>query len=42
MARLENASLDEIFSTGLHEFITAFVDDNNRLGATIAEQYLIS
>ncbi|HWG03692.1 MAG TPA: alpha-E domain-containing protein, partial [Beijerinckiaceae bacterium] len=41
MARLENASLDEVFSTGLHEFITAFVDDNNRLGATIAEQYLL-
>jgi uncharacterized alpha-E superfamily protein len=33
--------LDEIFTTGLHEFITAFLDDNNRLGATVAEQYLL-
>ena len=41
MARLENTSLDEVFTAGLHEFITAFVDDNNRLGATIAEQYLL-
>lgn len=41
MTRLENASLDEVFSTGLHEFITAFLDDNNRLGATVAEQYLL-
>jgi uncharacterized alpha-E superfamily protein len=40
-ARLENSRMDEIFQSGLHEFIDAFVADNNRLGATIAQQYLM-
>src|SRR5215208_881010 len=38
--RLENSRMEEIFKTGLHEFIGAFVTDNNRLGALITEQYL--
>ncbi len=33
--------MDEIFQRGLHEFITEFIADNNRLGAAITEQYLI-
>ena len=41
MARLENATTKEIFKTGLHEFITAFVEDNDRLGQTINGQYLL-
>jgi len=40
-ARLENSRMDEIFQGGLHEFINGFVADNNRLGATIARQYLM-
>ncbi len=40
MQRLENATTAEIFKIGLHEFITAFVQDNDRLGNTITEQYL--
>jgi uncharacterized alpha-E superfamily protein len=40
-ARIENSRMDEIFHTGLHEFITEFVTDNNRLGVAISEQYLI-
>jgi uncharacterized alpha-E superfamily protein len=40
-ARLEHARIDEIFQTGLHEFITTFIDDNNRIGGRIAEQYLV-
>jgi len=40
-ARLENSRMDEIFQGGLHEFINGFVADNNRLGATIAQQYLM-
>ena len=40
-ARLENSRMDEIFQSGLHEFISGFVADNNRLGATIAQQYLM-
>jgi uncharacterized alpha-E superfamily protein len=39
-ARLENASIDDIFGQGLHEFITGFVEDNSRLGVLIAEQFL--
>ncbi|VTZ48238.1 conserved hypothetical protein [Methylocella tundrae] len=40
MQRLENATTSEIFKIGLHEFITGFVQDNDRLGNTISEQYL--
>ena len=39
--KLENASIKDIFQNGLHEFVDSFVTDNNRLGAEIAEQYLI-
>ncbi|MBX9739684.1 MAG: alpha-E domain-containing protein [Beijerinckiaceae bacterium] len=41
LSRLENASIKEIFETGLHEFLTGFIEDNDRLGSNIAEQYLI-
>ena len=41
LARLEHATTNEIFKIGLHEFITAFVEDNDRLGETISEQYLL-
>ena len=39
-ARLSSTNIDNIFQSGLHEFITGFVIDNNRLGNAIAEQYL--
>jgi uncharacterized alpha-E superfamily protein len=32
--------MEEIFQTGLHEFIGAFIGDNNRLGGAITQQYL--
>ena len=35
--RLENSRMEEIFKSGLHEFIA----DNNRLGMLITEQYLV-
>jgi uncharacterized alpha-E superfamily protein len=38
--RLQNSRMDEIFQGGLHEFIGAFIDDNNRLGGAITQQYL--
>jgi uncharacterized alpha-E superfamily protein len=38
--RLQNSRMEEIFQSGLHEFIGAFVDDNNRLGSAISQQYL--
>ena len=39
--RLQNSRMDGIFQTGLHEFIGAFVADNNRLGGAISQQYLM-
>src|SRR6188472_3770918 len=40
-ARLENSRMEEIFQQGMHEFIGEFIDNNNRLGAAITEQYLM-
>ncbi len=39
--RLQNSRMDGIFQTGLHEFIGAFIADNNRLGGAISQQYLM-
>ncbi|HVY59690.1 MAG TPA: alpha-E domain-containing protein [Xanthobacteraceae bacterium] len=39
-ARLKNTRIEDIFQNGLHEFIGAFIADNNRLGCTVAQQYL--
>ncbi|MDC7787265.1 alpha-E domain-containing protein [Rhodoplanes sp. TEM] len=39
--RLSNLKMDEIFQSGLHEFITEFISDNNELGGTISRQYLM-
>lgn len=41
LARLSEESIERIFQGGLHEFITAFIEENNRLGAAITEQYLV-
>jgi uncharacterized alpha-E superfamily protein len=38
--RLENSRIEEIFQNGLHEFIGGFIEDNNRLGTAVAQQYL--
>ncbi len=40
-ARLESSKIDQVFHDGLHEFIGDFIDDNNKLGSAIAQQYLI-
>jgi uncharacterized alpha-E superfamily protein len=40
LTKLSNAKMEQIFQSGLHEFINNFVADNNRLGAAVAEQYL--
>jgi uncharacterized alpha-E superfamily protein len=37
---LSEASIEGIFQSGLHEFISGFLAENNRLGAAISEQYL--
>jgi uncharacterized alpha-E superfamily protein len=39
--RLQNSRMEEIFQTGLHEFIGEFVSDNNALGAAVTSQYLM-
>jgi uncharacterized alpha-E superfamily protein len=40
-ARLENSKIEDIFQSGLHEFIDDFVEDNNRLGTAVTQQYLL-
>ena len=40
-ARLENSKIEDVFQGGLHEFIEEFVEDNNRLGTAVAQQYLL-
>ena len=40
-ARLENSKIEDIFQHGLHEFIGGFIEDNNRLGTAVAQQYLM-
>jgi uncharacterized alpha-E superfamily protein len=40
MGSLTNRKVNDIYEVGLHEFITDFIGENNRLGATISEQYL--
>jgi uncharacterized alpha-E superfamily protein len=40
LTRLLNADMTAIFQSGLHEFLAAFIADNNRLGSDIARQYL--
>ena len=39
--RLQNSRMDGIFQRGLHEFLAEFIDENNRLGAAITEQFLL-
>jgi uncharacterized alpha-E superfamily protein len=41
LRRLTEAKIEEIFQSGLHEFISGFIDENNRLGMAITEQYLV-
>jgi uncharacterized alpha-E superfamily protein len=40
-SRLMNSRIDEVFQSGLHEFLRGFIDDNNRLGSALAQQYLL-
>jgi uncharacterized alpha-E superfamily protein len=41
LAMLENTTIESVFQQGLHEFISAFIVDNNALSTAIAEQYLV-
>lgn len=39
--RLDECRIEHLFDTGLHEFISKFLTENNLLGAAITEQYLV-
>ena len=39
--RLQNATMEGIFQSGLHEFLTEFIAENSRLGQAITDQYLL-
>jgi len=39
---LVNSRREDIFQNGLHEFVTDFIANNNKLGVTLAEQYFPS
>jgi uncharacterized alpha-E superfamily protein len=41
LSRLASARIEEIFQSGLHEFISGFIVENARLGAAITDQYLV-
>jgi uncharacterized alpha-E superfamily protein len=41
LSTLSNRKMGDIYDHGLHEFITDFIDDNNKLGSIISEQYLV-
>jgi len=39
ISKLKGATIKQIFDYGLHEFLSAFIQDNNRLGDEIARSY---
>jgi uncharacterized alpha-E superfamily protein len=39
--RLTNSRIDDIFQSGLHEYITDFIAENHQFGASVSEQYLM-
>lgn len=41
LARFNEARIEDIFQSGLHEYIQAFLHENNALGGAIHEQYLV-
>ena len=41
LGRLTGLRIEQIFQSGLHEFVTGFIDENARLANVISEQYLL-
>ena len=39
--KLESASIQDIFQSGLHQFVDEFINENNSLANAISEQYLL-
>jgi uncharacterized alpha-E superfamily protein len=40
-ARLESMEISAVFATGMHDFLVEFIQENNRLGQAVSEQYLV-
>jgi uncharacterized alpha-E superfamily protein len=40
LAELRGSDIEEVFASGLHEFIDRFIAGNNSLGAAVAQQFL--
>ena len=38
--KLQNMTMENVFQDGLHEFVSAFLAENNQVGVLISEQYL--
>ena len=41
LTQFNEARIEDIFQSGLHEYIQGFLNENNALGAAIHEQYLV-
>ena len=41
LTRFQGTDIDTVIAGGLHEFLSDFLSENNRLGALISEQYLV-
>jgi uncharacterized alpha-E superfamily protein len=39
LSRLRSGKMNDIFQSGLHEYVTAFIDNNRALSASIAQTY---
>ncbi len=39
--RLQNADINSVFQSGLHEFLVAFIAENTRVGVAVMDQYLL-
>jgi uncharacterized alpha-E superfamily protein len=39
--QLASTKIEQVFQSGLHEFITNFIGENNRVGSAISSQYLV-
>ena len=41
LSRLQQMRVEQVFQGGLHEFVTDFIEQNQRIGGSIAAQYLL-
>ena len=41
LTAFEDAKIETIFQSGLHEYIQAFLAENNRLAGAVRDQYLV-